>query len=63
MISSSHIKNRNKKKFAKFVLEITLMGRMGNLKDFVRTLIYLLDENNYFISGQNIVVDGDRTLV
>ena len=63
MISPDTIKIKNKKKFAKVDLEIILMGRMGNLKNFDKTLIYLLDENNDFISGQNIVVDGERTLV
>ena len=36
---------------------------MGNLEDLDSTLIYLLDEKNNFITGQNIIVDGGRTIV
>tara|TARA_X000000950_G_C13907670_1_gene657629 strand:+ start:2366 stop:3118 length:753 start_codon:yes stop_codon:yes gene_type:complete len=63
MISPGPIRNKHKKKFVKVVSETIPIGRMGNLKDFDKTLIYLLDENNNFITGQNIVVDGGRTLV
>ena len=63
MISPGPIRNKHKRKFVKVVSETIPMGRMGNLKDFDKTLIYLLDENNNFITGQNIIVDGGRTLV
>ena len=39
------------------------MNRMGNLKDLDETLLFLLNNNNNFLTGQNIVVDGGRTLV
>ncbi len=63
MISPGPIKNNHSNKFIKIVSGTIPMGRMGNLKDLDSTLIYLLDENNKFITGQNIIVDGGRTLI
>ena len=63
MLSPGPIKNKHKKKFVKVVSETIPLGRMGNLEDLDSTLIYLLDEKNNFITGQNIIVDGGRTIV
>ncbi len=63
MLSPGPIRNKHKKKFVKAVSEKIPMGRMGNLKDLDDTLLYLLNEKNNFITGQNIVVDGGRTLI
>ena len=63
MLSPGPIKNKHKKKFIKVVSEKIPLGRMGNLEDLDSTLIYLLDEKNNFITGQNIIVDGGRTIV
>ena len=63
MLSPGPIKNKHTKKFIKAVSEKIPVGRLGNLHDLDSTLIYLLDENNNFITGQNIIVDGGRTIV
>lgn len=63
MLSPGPIKNKHKKKFVKAVSEKIPMGRMGDLEDLDQTLLYLLSEKNNFITGQNIVVDGGRTLI
>ena len=63
MLSPGPIKNKHKKKFVKAVSEKIPMGRMGDLEDLDHTLLYLLNEKNNFITGQNIVVDGGRTLI
>ncbi len=63
MLSPGPIKNKHKKEFIKVVSSKIPMQRMGNLDDLDETLIYLLNENNKFITGQNIVVDGGRTLI
>ena len=62
-ISPGPLKNKHKKKFVKVVSNSIPMNRMGHLKDLDSTLLYLLDENNNFLTGQNIVVDGGRTLI
>lgn len=35
--------------------------RVGNPMDIVRTVMFLCDENNSFITGENITVDGGMT--
>jgi NAD(P)-dependent dehydrogenase (short-subunit alcohol dehydrogenase family) len=35
--------------------------RVGNPMDIVRTVMFLCDENNSFITGENITVDGGIT--
>ena len=36
-------------------------GRVGNALDIARTILFLLDERNDFITAQNFVVDGGMT--
>ena len=36
-----------------------IMGR----EDLKSSLLYLLDDKNNFLTGQNIIVDGGRTIV
>ena len=36
-------------------------GRVGNAEDIARTILFLLDERNDFITAQNFVIDGGMT--
>ncbi len=36
-------------------------GRVGNAQDIARTILFLLDERNDFITAQNFVIDGGMT--
>ena len=36
-------------------------GRVGNAGDIARTILFLLDERNDFITAQNFVIDGGMT--
>lgn len=36
-------------------------GRVGNADDIARTILFLLDERNDFITAQNFVIDGGMT--
>ena len=36
-------------------------GRVGNAEDITRTILFLLDERNNFITAQNLVIDGGMT--
>ena len=36
-------------------------GRVGNAEDITRTILFLLDVRNDFITAQNIVIDGGMT--
>lgn len=62
-ISPGPIKNKHSNKFINVVSNSIPMGRMGNLEDLNSTLLFLLDEDNNFITGQNILVDGGRTVI
>jgi hypothetical protein len=39
------------------------MGRMANKSDLNSSLLFLADEKNIYLTGQNIVVDGGRTVI
>jgi NAD(P)-dependent dehydrogenase (short-subunit alcohol dehydrogenase family) len=39
------------------------MGRMAEKNDLDCSLLFLLDKKNLYITGQNIVVDGGRTII
>ena len=39
------------------------MNRMGKPEDLIGSLIYLLDEKNHYVTGQNLIVDGGRTII
>ena len=36
-------------------------GRVGNAEDIARTILFLLDKRNNFITAQNFVIDGGMT--
>ena len=37
------------------------VGRVGNAQDITRTILFLLDQRNDFITAQNFVIDGGMT--
>ena len=39
------------------------MKRLAKRDDLISTLLYMLDEKSSFVSGQNIIIDGGRTLI
>lgn len=38
------------------------VGRVGNAMDIARTILFLLDERNSFVTAQNFVIDGGMTM-
>jgi NAD(P)-dependent dehydrogenase (short-subunit alcohol dehydrogenase family) len=36
---------------------------MADRSDLIETLLFLLNDNNNYITGQNILVDGGKTLI
>ena len=57
-ISPGGIFANQDKEFVRKYENITPSGRMGNIKDLKSVLKFLIDENNTYINGQNIAVDG-----
>ena len=39
------------------------MGRMANLSDYLTPILFMLSENNNYMTGSNIVIDGGWTIV
>ena len=39
------------------------MKRMANKSDIKNTIDFLIDKKQKFITGQNIIIDGGRTII
>jgi NAD(P)-dependent dehydrogenase (short-subunit alcohol dehydrogenase family) len=63
MLSPGPILNKQNKKLLFELKKIIPRHRLANKKDLLPTLDYLLDKNNSYLTGQNIVVDGGRTII
>jgi NAD(P)-dependent dehydrogenase (short-subunit alcohol dehydrogenase family) len=63
MISPGAIYNDQSNILIKKIKSITPMGRLGSVEDLLGLLIFLVNERSNFITGQNILVDGGRTVI
>ena len=67
MLSPGPILLRQKKSFnKKFInelIKITPMNRMGYPNDLKGAVQFLIGENSKFLTGQNIIIDGGRTVI
>jgi NAD(P)-dependent dehydrogenase (short-subunit alcohol dehydrogenase family) len=63
MLSPSPIFNDQNPKFLRKIKEVIPMEILANKEDLNSSILYLLDDKNNFITGQNIIVDGGRTIV
>jgi len=62
-ISPAGIYNNQPKNFVKNLTKLIPMGRMAKTEDINNTISFLINENQKFITGQNIVIDGGRTIL
>ena len=53
----------NLEKFGIKLNKLIPMNRMADRADLIETLLFLLDDHNKYITGQNIIVDGGKTLI
>ena len=63
MISPGPILKHQKYNLKRELIFRTPMNRLCNLEDLSTTLIYLIDKKTKFVTGQNILIDGGRTLI
>ena len=63
MISPGPIKNNQSKDLLKELTNIIPMNRLGNFKDILGALFFLASEESSYITGQNFVIDGGRTII
>lgn len=63
MVSPGPVKNKQKKKLQKEIKNMTPMGRLGSPKDLCGILYFLATMESAYITGQNILVDGGKTII
>ena len=62
-VSPVGVYNNQPKKFIKNLTGLIPMGRMAKKEDINNLISFLINENQKFITGQNIVIDGGRTIL
>ncbi len=63
MVSPGPVKNKQKKKLLKQIENMTPHGRLGNPDDLYGLLFFLASDNSLYITGQNILADGGKTII
>ena len=61
-LSPGGIENNQDKKFIQKVKKIIPMGRMARITEYKETIKFLCSKESSYITGQNFVVDGGRTI-
>ncbi len=62
-ISLGGIKRKQNKVFIKKYSDKTLLNRMGTEEDIIGTIIFLSTNMSNYITGQNIIIDGGRSII
>jgi NAD(P)-dependent dehydrogenase (short-subunit alcohol dehydrogenase family) len=62
-ISPVGVFNNQDKKFVKKLSNLIPMKRMANKSDIKNVIDFLINKNQRFVTGQNIAIDGGRTIV
>ena len=63
MISPGAIKNSQNKKLQNEIKDLTPMNRLGEYQDLFSIIDLLISDGSKFITGQNIFIDGGRTII
>ena len=63
MVSPGSIQNNQSKELLKELKNIIPMGRLGSYKEILGILFFLANNESSYITGQNILVDGGRTII
>lgn len=63
MLSPGPVFNNQKLSFVKKLKNLIPMNRMANREDLTEALLFLLNNKNNYLTGQNIIVDGGKTLI
>ena len=63
MVSPGPIKNKQNSKLISEIKNIIPMNRLGKYQDLFALIRFLIDDQSNFITGQNIFVDGGRTII
>jgi NAD(P)-dependent dehydrogenase (short-subunit alcohol dehydrogenase family) len=63
MVSPGPVKNKQSSKLLEEIENVTPMGRLGNPRDMFGLLFFLANDESTYITGQNIIVDGGKTII
>jgi NAD(P)-dependent dehydrogenase (short-subunit alcohol dehydrogenase family) len=63
MLSPGPVFNNQKDAFVEKLLKFIPMKRMARKDDLTRSLLFLLSDNNSYYTGQNLIIDGGRTII
>ena len=63
MISPGPVRKKQKKKLLSEIKKMTPMARLGEPKDLLGLLFFLASQESSYITGQNILVDGGKTII
>ena len=63
MISPGPINNTQNNILRKEIKSVTPMNRLGEYKDLFSVMNLLIEDGSQFITGQNIFIDGGRTII
>ena len=63
MVSPGPVKNKQSLKLLGEIENVTPMARLGNPKDMFGLLFFLASDDATYITGQNILVDGGKTII
>ena len=61
-LSPGGIYNGQSKEFVDSLISRIPMGRMANIEEYKASVIYLCSDASSYMTGQNIVIDGGRTI-
>lgn len=63
MLSPGPIYNNQDKSFIKELVKFIPKKRMGNQQELLSAIEFLIDKNNTYMTGQNLIIDGGRTVI
>ena len=63
MVSPGPVKNKQNIRLLSEIENMIPMARLGNPKDILGLLFFLANDDSSYITGQNILVDGGKTII
>jgi NAD(P)-dependent dehydrogenase (short-subunit alcohol dehydrogenase family) len=63
MLSPGPVFNNHNKKFVNQLIKFIPKKRMGNPEDLISAIDFLIDNKNSYMTGQNLIIDGGRTII
>ena len=63
MLSPGPVKNKQEKKLISNLLKLIPAKRLANPEDIADAILFLAEKNSRYINGQNIIIDGGRTII